>query len=90
MKAESKIYKGIQFVQLNELPVIQQDHLLQTFDHSYFIKIMIDGKIISHCMQYKDYSLWYENVFNAKAEPAKEKRIPELVEINANLALNKY
>jgi hypothetical protein len=60
MKADVKIFKGIEYVVVNELPPLQQTMLLDTINHDLFIKIMIDGKIISQCLQYKDYSKWYD------------------------------
>ena len=86
MKVESKIYKGIQYIQLSELPVAQQEHLLRTLRSDYFIKIMIDGSIVGQCIQYKDYERWYDGVYNLDAERVKEKRVPELIEIKPNLA----
>jgi hypothetical protein len=86
MKAESKNYKGIHYVQLNELPASQQDNLLKTLRSDYFIKIMIEGSIVSQCIQYKDYSVWYDKVFNIAPERVKEQRVPELVPIKHDLA----
>ena len=86
MKVKSKIFRGIEFIQLTELPQTQQEKLLETLNHNNFIKIMIDGKIITQCLQYKDYSFWYENVFKAKAVPVKETTVREQVEIRTDLA----
>jgi hypothetical protein len=88
MKADRKIFKGIEYVQLQELPPAQQDKL--TLRHDLFIKIMIDGKVVGQCIQYKDYNFWYENVFKTRIAPVKETRISEIAEIEPNLALNKY
>jgi hypothetical protein len=88
MKADRKIFKGIEYVQLAELPQTQQDKLLQTLGNDFFIKIRIDGKIIAQCVQYKDYSRWYDNVYANKPAPVKE-RVPEVIGIPTNLALNK-
>jgi hypothetical protein len=85
MKAESKNYKGIHYVQLSELPVLQQDHLLKTLRSDYFIKIMIDGTIVPQCIQYKDYSVWYEKVFNIATAPVQEQRVRELIEVKHDL-----
>lgn len=88
MKADSKIYKGIEYVQLNELPLIQQDKLLATLGHDFFIKIMIEGKIVSQCLQYRDYNFWYENVFRTKTAPVEETQMQEeVMELKTDLAL---
>ena len=89
MKAVCKIYKGIEYVQLNELPVTQQFSLLESQGEQLFIKILVDGKILSRCIQYKDYSFWYENVYKTKPALVSEARIPQAVALEADLALNK-
>jgi hypothetical protein len=89
MKVERKIYKGIEYVLVAELPLMQRDQLLQTLSKDHFIKILIDGTIVSQCVQYKEYSLWFDNVFIAKAQPVKE-IATEMVNLPApRLALNK-
>jgi hypothetical protein len=88
MKADRKIFKGIEYVQLQELPPAQQDKLASRQD--LFIKIMIDGKVVGQCIQYKDYQFWYENVFKTRIAVVKEARISEVAEIEPNLVLNKY
>lgn len=69
MKVNSTIFKGIEYVQLGQLPEEQRERILETINRNLIIKILIDGKIIGNCLQYKDYDLWYENVF-APAKPA--------------------
>jgi hypothetical protein len=73
MMVDSKIYKGIEYVQLNELPGAQREKISQTLNNDLLIKIMIDGKIIHDCLQYKDYSFWYHSVYKAKSigQPAE-------------------
>ena len=73
MMIESKIYKGIEYVQISELPQTQLERLTQTINQDLFIKIMIDGKIVNDCLQFKDYSFWYNSVFQPKAIAAMEK-----------------
>jgi hypothetical protein len=67
MKVRSKIYRGIEYIQVNELPQPQQEKLLQTLDRDLFIKILIDEKIVSQCIQYKDYEHWFENMYKPGA-----------------------
>jgi hypothetical protein len=89
MKVERKIYKGIEYVLLTELPQSQREHLSQTLSQDQMIKILIDGSIVSDCIQYKDYSFWFDNIFKAKQQPVKE-IVTQTVDISsANLALNK-
>jgi len=63
MKVSSSIYKGIQYVQVSALPVEQRDRLLGTINTELFIKILVDGKVIGNCLQFKDYEKWFENVY---------------------------
>jgi hypothetical protein len=90
MKADAKTFKGIEYIVVTDLPQLQQQRLLDTINHDLFIKIMIDGKIVSRCLQYKDYVHWYEQ--SAKAAipvAAVEMKTTERVEIKPALALNK-
>jgi len=63
MKVNSSIYKGIHFVQVNALPQDQKDKLLNTINRELLIKILIDGKLVGNCLQFKDYEIWFDNVY---------------------------
>ena len=65
MKVSPKNFKGINYIQVNQLPKDQYEKFIQTTPKSLHIKILIEGKVVSGCVQYKDYSLWYENVYLA-------------------------
>ena len=77
MKIPSKNFKGIAYVQLNELPVVQQELILQTVHKDIFIKILIGEKVVSSCLQYSDYERWYSNVYKINESV---KSSPDLVE----------
>jgi hypothetical protein len=66
MKVNSTIYKGIEYVQLSALPPEQKDKLLQTINHDLFIKILVHGKLVVNCLLFKDYEVWFENVYKAQ------------------------
>lgn len=89
MKVDAKIFKGIEYVQLSELPQAQREILTQTIDPDLFIKLLVDGKIISGCLQYKDYNNWYQNQFQQKLNTTREESVRPELEIQPNLALNK-
>ena len=89
MKADSKIFKGIEYVQVSELPQAQREILLQTINPDLFIKLLVDGKIISGCLQYKHYSSWYQDQYLSLANTAREQSVVQGIEIKPNLALNK-
>ena len=88
MKVDAKIFKGIEYVQMSELPQAQREILPQTINPDLFIKLLVDGKIISGCLQYKDYNNWYQNHFQSIMTATREAVISEL-DIKPNLALNK-
>ena len=46
MKVDAKIYKGIEYVQVSELPQTQREILAQTINQDLFIKLLVDGKVI--------------------------------------------
>lgn len=67
MIKESRIYKGIEYVQLSELPTDQQSLINDSSDiREMIIKIRVDGKILNDCIQFKDYENWYKRQFNIK------------------------
>ena len=89
MMVDAKIFKGIEYVQLSDLPETQREVLTQTINPELFIKLLIDGKIISGCLQYKDYNRWYQDQLQQKLNaPIQESARPD-VGIQPNLALNK-
>jgi len=89
MMVDAKIFKGIEYVQLSDLPETQREVLTQTINPELFIKLLIDGKIISGCLQYKDYNRWYQDQLQAKLNAPLQESERSDVEIQPNLALNK-
>jgi hypothetical protein len=77
MKLQPSNYKGIEFVNLHKLPDDQQ-LLLQHNGDIERIKILIDGKIVSDCIQYSAYSLWYALVFEKSIAPVIAKKQVDL------------
>ena len=63
MKVNSTIYKGIEYIQVNALPPDQKERLLQTINHDLLIKILVDEKLIGNCLLFKDYDIWFENIY---------------------------
>jgi hypothetical protein len=74
MKVSSKIYKGIEYVQLSELPKDQKEKILEMFDEESFIKIMMDKTIIRKCLQYKDYEMWFDNYYRSAHLPSPARK----------------
>lgn len=72
MKVNSTIYKGIEYVQVSSLPVDQKEKLLQTINHDLFIKILVDEKLIGNCLLFKDYEIWFENVYKLQPHTSEQ------------------
>lgn len=64
MKVQAKNFKGIEYVEVTQLPSDQHSKILLTINKNILIKILIDGKVVGNCLQYKDYLQWYEKVFD--------------------------
>ena len=87
MKAESKLFKGISYVQVSELPQAQREAIKKTINPDLYIKLLIDGKIISGCLQYKDYTRWYqEHHPGDQVAPAREASVVPGVNVKPKLA----
>ncbi len=70
MKISSRIYKGIEYIQLSDLPNDQQQQITEALEHS-FIKILIDKSIVSNCIQYKDYESWFGETYPSENSVVK-------------------
>ena len=91
MKVNSTIYKGIEFVEVSALPNEQKTSLMQTVSPDLFIKILVDGKLMPRCIQYKDYEEWYDNSYRPteSKEQSNTTAVPETrgAKISANLQI---
>lgn len=67
MKAKANLYRGIEYVVIDELPVLQQK-LIAKNNGIERIKIMVDGHIKSNCVQYAPYELWFSSVYKVEKE----------------------
>ncbi len=88
MKLPATLYRGIEFVRIEDLPPNQQHVLQLTPEFPERIKILMDSKITSDCLLYTAYVLWYTTVYHIKAipepQPVRQSVSPEGV-----LVLNK-
>ncbi len=82
MKAICSIYKGIEYVQISTLPVDQRERLLQTINSELLIKILVDGKVLGNCLQFKDYDRWFDNVYRPSLSESKSTRARESARAN--------
>jgi hypothetical protein len=60
MKIAPNTFKGIEYLNISQIPCDDIMGILDIFGEEVFIKILIDGRIQSRCIQYKDYEFWYE------------------------------
>ena len=74
MKVNSTVYKGIEYVQISALPSHQKEELLQTINRDLIINILMDGKLVDNCLQFKDYESWFDNIYKGEGIPVKEKK----------------
>ena len=63
-KLESRTYRGIDFIRINELPNEQYDAFMNWVGKDSIITIQIDGEVQKNCVQYSDYSYWFESIFS--------------------------
>ena len=79
MKVNSTIYKGIEYVQVSSLPADQREKLLQTINHDLFIKILVEEKLIGNCLLFKDYEIWFDNIYKPQSHvnPRAEGRVEQ-------------
>lgn len=87
MKINSTIYKGIEFVEISSLPLDQKTSLLQTVNPDLLIKILVDGKLMSKCIQYKDYEEWYDNSYRPMTNKKDISVIPESMDAEVKVDL---
>lgn len=87
-----KLYKGIEYVQLKELPEDQQRKIKESLNQELFIKILVDGRLHQDCILFKDYKYWFERVFNTPAEEVSTEpprtRAEEITPLNISIAKN--
>ncbi len=78
MKVKSRVYRGIEYVYLHDLPAEQQAILNGSALER--IKILMDG-VVMECISYTAYSEWFKMVYKAPVPVEKNQPpgVPELV-----------
>jgi hypothetical protein len=77
MKVNSTIYKGIEFIEISSLPNEQKTSLLESVSPELLIKILVDGKLMPRCLQYKHYEEWYDNFYGSAQRKKESSAVPE-------------
>ena len=71
MRVAAENYKGIEYVQISSLPVDQKKIIWETINRKMVILILKDELLLNDCLQYRDYTNWFDNVF--KLQVVQEK-----------------
>lgn len=88
MKLKAKFYRGIEFVQVSDLPADQQ-LLLKHANEPERIKILIEGKIVPNCIQYKTYCAWVSSVYETSVAPVVKEETVQREYVSVEIALSK-
>jgi hypothetical protein len=62
MKAQSEIFKGIEYVRISSLPGDQREKIWNSLEHNKIIKIVKDQALLNDCILYEDYIKWYGEI----------------------------
>ena len=68
-KLESRTYKGIDYIKLTELPDEQYLAFMEWVGKESIITIQVNGNSIKNCVQYTDYSYWFDSVLLQSSDP---------------------
>ncbi len=60
MRVDPEFYKGIEYIRISSLPEDQKEKITLTISQDKVIKIQMEGKLLSDCIQYVDYLIWFE------------------------------
>ena len=67
---KARVYKGIEFVRISNLPKDQQDQIKNIVSPDLVIKIKTDKELLPDCIVYSDYVKWYANIYT-KVSPVE-------------------
>lgn len=81
---EGKVYKGIEYIQIGDLPLKDQLAIREWLTLDKIIKIQTDRELLTECIQYKDYKYWFENILIA------EESSEMVVKPNSTSAIKKF
>lgn len=87
MKAAAESYKGIHYIQISSLPLIQKNEILKSLNSKLIIKILKNDHLLRDCVQYQHYEFWYENIFSnsiLKEELPIMEKLNELIPSSTN------
>ena len=74
-KLDKKTYKGIDYIQVEEVQLELRDFIIDWISSERIISIMINGAIVHNCIQYSEYEFWFDNIL-PKQLVTKQQKIP--------------
>ena len=60
---EAKIYRGIEYVRISELPEDQKASIKNWLNMDVIIKIQTETVLMSDCIMFKDYKFWFKKIY---------------------------
>ena len=81
-KSHEKIFRGIHYIRISELPATQKDMFLKWLPRDMVIKIQIEQDILPDCVQYHHYLHWFDNVMHNMMVEEKGKSVGSEVRIS--------
>lgn len=70
---EAKIYRGIEYVRIGELPADQKSAIKNWLNLDVVIKIQTESALMTDCLLFKDYKFWFKSIYT-KAVAIEETR----------------
>lgn len=61
-------YKGIEYIRIGELPKNQSEQIVEWLSKDQVIKILTEEKLMDDCVQYADYSYWFDHVYKPEVK----------------------
>jgi len=84
MKLEPKVYKGINYIRISELPKKQKLIYSEGQKQMELIKINTGNQVFSDCILYSVYNNWYSSIYPAENEKALNNNEFQLVSERKN------
>lgn len=76
-----RIYRGIEYIRLSQLPVEESDKIKSWLQADMIIKIQTEEELMSDCVEYKNYVYWFEHIRSkipsTEAAPEAKKANPK-------------
>ena len=78
----SRVYKGIEFVRISDLPEDQQIQLKNIDSSDLIIKIRTETELLTDCLMYKDYQHWFTSIYTKMSPVVEDVTPPKTTKLN--------